>query len=75
MRAWQDTTGRKVGTVGFSLVEMIIVVGLLALLVSILLPSLGAAKEGARRVQCQARQRNIGIALHQYALPSATPSR
>jgi type II secretory pathway pseudopilin PulG len=67
MRAWQDTTGRKVGTVGFSLVEMIIVVGLLALLVSILLPSLGAAKEGARRVQCQARQRNIGIALHQYA--------
>lgn len=70
MRAWQDTTNRMRGAAGFSFVELTIVVAMIALLVSILLPSLGAAKDAARRVQCQARMRNIGTALHHYAFAS-----
>lgn len=55
------------------------VVAIIALLVSILLPSLGLAKEAARRVTCSANLRNLGLAANFYAsenddwLPQAGP--
>lgn len=57
-------TGR---THGFTLVELLVVVAIIALLVSILMPTLNKAKEQTRRVICTSNLRNCGTALHVYA--------
>ncbi len=51
----------------FTLVELLVVVSIIALLVSIMLPSLTAAKERARVVKVHAELRGIGLALEMYA--------
>jgi len=54
-------------TKGFTLIELLVVIAIIALLVSILLPSLGRAKELARRTICGSNQRNMGTATVLYA--------
>jgi hypothetical protein len=49
-------------------VELLIVLAIIALLAAMLLPSLSAAREQARRVQCAARLRSIHTALWGYAV-------
>jgi len=51
----------------FSVVELIVVMGLISVLMAMLLPALAASRETAKMVQCQSNLRQIGQALFEYA--------
>lgn len=53
-------------TRGFTLIELLVVVAIIALLISILLPSLNKAREQGRRAVCQANLHHLGVAFKQY---------
>jgi prepilin-type N-terminal cleavage/methylation domain-containing protein len=52
---------------GFTLVELLTVIAIVALLVSVLLPALGRARESAARTVCMSNLRQIGQGLYAYA--------
>lgn len=52
--------------VGFTLVEMLVVIVIISILVGLMIPAIGGAREAARRNTCLNNQHEIGVALAQY---------
>ena len=52
---------------GFSLVELLVVVGIIAVLIGLLMPAITAARESAKTVACLSNLRQLAAAAHAYA--------
>ena len=63
------------GRRGFTLIEILVVIAMIVVLIAIAFPVFGAAKERARRVQCSATMKQIGVvSLLHYDMYQSHPS-
>ena len=58
---------RSADRAAFTLVELLVVIGIIAILISILIPTLSRARESAQRTQCLSNLRQMAVFLNMYA--------
>jgi prepilin-type N-terminal cleavage/methylation domain-containing protein/prepilin-type processing-associated H-X9-DG protein len=64
-KAFLDCRGKPL-RVGFTIVELLVVISIIAVITAILLPAVGKARAIARRTRCASNLKQIDIAMHSY---------
>jgi prepilin-type N-terminal cleavage/methylation domain-containing protein/prepilin-type processing-associated H-X9-DG protein len=68
MRSWVNAHVRQIRRQpAFTLTELLVVIGIIAILISILLPTISAARGRAMRLACMSNLRQLGICMYTYA--------